>query len=48
MTYCEAVIAGRLRANIAARYSLDQFIDAMRADETPGRNGKVLSTPNGI
>lgn len=44
----QEVIAGRLRAEVTARYSLDQFIDAIQAYETPGRNGKILFAPNGI
>ncbi len=44
----QEVIAGRLHADVAAHYSLDQFTDAMRAYETPGRNGKILFAPNGI
>lgn len=44
----QEVIAGRLRVDVSAHYSLDQFTDAMRAYETPGRNGKVLFAPNGI
>ncbi|MEM9219833.1 MAG: zinc-dependent alcohol dehydrogenase family protein [Cyanobacteria bacterium P01_F01_bin.150] len=42
------VIAGRLHADVAACYSLEQFADAMQAYETPGRNGKILFAPNGV
>lgn len=44
----QEVIAGRLRAEVAARYSLEQFADAMQAYGTPGRDGKILFAPNGI
>lgn len=43
----QEVIAGRLHADVAAHYSLEQFIEAMQAYETPGRNGKILFAPNG-
>ena len=44
----QEIIAGRLHADVAAHYSLDQFIDALQAYDTPGRNGKILFAPNGI
>ncbi|MEM7739134.1 MAG: zinc-dependent alcohol dehydrogenase family protein [Deinococcota bacterium] len=42
------VIAGRLHANVAARYSLDQVTDAVQAYSTAGRDGKILFAPNGV
>ncbi|MEO0536557.1 MAG: zinc-dependent alcohol dehydrogenase family protein [Cyanobacteria bacterium P01_A01_bin.123] len=44
----QEVIAGRLHADVAAHYSLDQLTNAVQAYETPGRNGKILFAPNGI
>lgn len=44
----QEVIAGRLRADVAVHYSLEQVTDAMQAYATQGRNGKVLFAPNGL